>query len=106
MVILGLVLIAVGALAIVSGVFTAEIHGSQLEFLGQDLSPVVLFLIGVGSAVVIWWGLWIFKSGSKRSWARRKEQKRLEKLSDQLDDVDASRRMDVDTHEEKDRPTL
>ena len=67
---------------------------------------MALFLIGVGSAVAIWWGLWILKSGSKRSWARRKEQKRLEKLSEQLDDVDASRRMDVDKHEEKDRPTL
>ena len=106
MVILGLVLIAIGALAIVSGVFTAKVDDGQLQLLGQDLGPVTLFVIGVGSAVLIWWGLWIFKSGSKRSWARRKEQKRLEKLSDQLDDVDASRRMDVDTHEEKDRPTL
>ena len=106
MVILGLVLIAVGALAIVCGVFTAELDGNQLQFLGQDLSPMALFLIGVGSAVAIWWGLWVLKSGSKRSWARRKEQKRLEKLSEQLDDVDANRRMDVDRHEEQDRPTL
>ena len=106
MVILGLVLIAVGALAIVCGVFTSEVEGNQLQFLGQDIGPVALFLIGIGSAVAIWWGLWLFKSGSKRSWARRKEQKRLEKLSDQLDDVDADRRMDVDQHEEKDRPTL
>ena len=106
MVILGLVLIALGALAIVCGVFTAKVEGDHLEFLGQDIGPVALFFIGVGSAVAIWWGLWIFKSGSKRSWARRKEQKRLEKLSDQLDDVDANRRMDVDQHEEKDRPTL
>jgi type VI protein secretion system component VasK len=106
MLILGLVLIAVGALAIVCGVFTAEVEGTQLQFLGQDLSPAALFLIGVGSAVLIWWGLWIFKSGSKRSWARRKEQKRLEKLSDQLDDVDANRRMDVDKHEDQDRPSL
>ena len=106
MVILGLLLIVVGALAIVCGVFTSEVEGTQLQFLGQDIGPVALFLVGVGSAVLIWWGLWILKSGSKRSWAKRKEQKRLEKLSDQLDDVDASRRMDVDTHEEKDRPTL
>ena len=106
MVILGLVLILLGALAIVCGLFTSEVDGTQLQFLGQDLSPAALFLVGVGSAVAIWWGLWILKSGSKRSWARRKEQKRLEELSDQLDDVDASRRMDVDYHEERDRPTL
>ncbi len=106
MVILGLVLIAVGALAIVCGVFTSELEGTQLQFLGQDLSPAALFLIGVGSAVAIWWGLWILKSGSKRSWAHRKEQKRLEKLSAQLDEVDHSRRVDVEQHEERDRPTL
>ena len=75
MVILGLVLIALGALAIVCGVFTSEVDGGQLQFLGQDINAVALFLIGVGSAVAIWWGLWLLKSGSKRSWARRKEQK-------------------------------
>jgi type VI protein secretion system component VasK len=106
MLILGLVLIVLGALAIVCGLFTSELDGTQLQFLGQDISPAALFLVGVGSAVAIWWGLWIFKSGSKRSWARRKEQKRLEKLSEQLDDVDANRRMDVDHQEDKDRPTL
>jgi type VI protein secretion system component VasK len=106
MVILGLVLIGLGALAIVSGLFASELDGNQLQFLGQDVSPVALFLIGVGSAVAIWWGLWMFKSGSKRSWARRKEQKRLEKLSEQLEDVDAKRRLDVDKEEDRDRPTL
>jgi len=106
MVILGLVLILLGALAIMCGLFTSELDGTQLQFLGQDVSPVALFFIGVGAAVAIWWGLWIFKSGSKRSWARRKEQKRLEKLSEQLDSVEANRRLDVDHQEEQDRPTL
>jgi hypothetical protein len=106
MVILGLVLVALGALAIVCGVFTSELDGGQLQFLGQEINPVVLFLVGVGSAVAIWWGLWLFKSGSRRSWARRKERKRLEELSEKLDTVEAERRMDVDEHEEKDRPTL
>jgi type VI protein secretion system component VasK len=106
MVILGLVLIVLGALAIVCGLFTAKFDHGDLQFLSFDVSPVALFFIGVGSAVLIWWGLWILKSGSKRSWARRKEQKRLEKLSEQLDDVDASRRSDVDHQEDKDRPTL
>ena len=106
MVILGLVLIALGALAIVSGLFATEVDGTQLQFLGQDLGPQALFLIGVGSAIAIWWGLWILKSGSKRSWARRKEQKRLEELSEKLDDVEARRRLDVDREEDRDRPTL
>ncbi|HCB06780.1 MAG TPA: hypothetical protein PLZ93_11470 [Nocardioides sp.] len=106
MVVVGLVLIALGALAIVCGVFASEIQGGQLQFLGQDIGPVALFLIGVGSAVAIWWGLWILKSGSKRSWARRKEQKRLEELSEKLDAVEAERRMNVDDQEDRDRPSL
>lgn len=106
MVILGLILIVLGALAIVCGLFATEVDGTKLQFLGQDVSPAALFLIGVGSAVAIWWGLWILKAGSKRSWARRKEQKRLEELSQKLDNVEASRRMDVDEHEEQDRPSL
>jgi type VI protein secretion system component VasK len=106
MVMLGLILIALGALAIVCGLFATEIAGDKVQFLGQDISPAVLFLIGVGAAVAIWWGLWLVKSGSKRSWARRKEQKRLQELSAKLDDVDERKRMDVEEHEDKDRPTL
>ena len=106
MVILGLVLIALGALAIVLGLFSVELDGTTLKLAGIELSPVALFLVGVAAAVAIWWGLWLLKSGSKRSWARRKEQKRLEELSEKLDTVEAQRRMDVDEHEERNRPTL
>ena len=76
-----------------------QVVGDRCEHIGS-VRP------DVASAVAIWWGLWIFKSRTKRSWARRKEQKRLEELSDKLDNVDANRRMDVDEHEDKDRPTL
>jgi uncharacterized OsmC-like protein len=106
MLILGLVLIAVGGLAIVSAVFGAEIDGGKLQYLSMDVSPLALFLIGVGSAVAIWWGLLLFRAGSKRSWARRKEQKRLTELSEKLDTVEAQRRKDVDHQEDQDRPTL
>jgi type VI protein secretion system component VasK len=106
MVILGLILIALGALAIVCGIFVSEIDNGHLQLLGQDVSPAAFFLIGVAAAVAIWWGLWILKSGSKRSWARRKEQKRLEELSEKLDDVDAQRRVEIAEHQERDRPTL
>jgi len=106
MVIIGLVLIALGAVAIVCGVFTAEIDGQNLKLAGIELSPTALFIVGVAAAVAIWWGLWLLKSGSKRSWARRKEQKRLEELSQKLDNVDANRRMDVDREEQQDRPSL
>jgi type VI protein secretion system component VasK len=107
MVILGLILIVLGALAIVCGLFGAHVtDDGKLQFLGQDLSPAALFLIGVGAAVAIWWGLWILKAGSKRSWARRREQKRLEQLSEKLDNVDDRRRDVVDERRDEDRPSL
>jgi hypothetical protein len=106
MVLFGLILIALGALAIVLGIFTAELDGTTLKYAGVELSPLALLLVGVAAAVLIWWGLWIFKGGTKRSWARRKEQKRLEELSEKLDTVEANRRMDVDDEEKRDRPTL
>jgi hypothetical protein len=106
MVLLGLVLILLAALAIVAALFTAEVSGSDVELLGVDVGPVTLFLVGLGAGLAIWWGFWLFKYGSKRSLARRREQKRLTELSEQLDRVDAERRRDVDHQEEKDRPTL
>ena len=106
MILLGLVLIALGALAIVAALFTAELSGSDVELLGIEMSPVELFLVGLGAGLAIWWGFWLFKAGSARSLARRRERKRLAELSDQLNQVEAERHRDVDHHEEKDRPTL
>ena len=86
MVILGLVLIALGALAIVLGLFTAEFDHGDLQFLGIELSPVALFFIGVAAAVPSGGVCGSSSRARKRSWARRKEQKRLEQLSEKLDD--------------------
>lgn len=106
MVILGLVLIVLGGLAIVSAVFASDNDNGQLTYLSIDVSPLALFLIGVAAAAAILWGLSVTKFGGKRSWARRKEQRRLEELSSKLDDVEARRRLDVDDQEQRDRPTL
>ena len=106
MILLGLVLIALGALAIVAALFTAELSGSDVEMLGLEMSPVELFLVGLGAGLAIWWGFWLFKAGSARSLARRRERKRLAELSDQLHQVEAERARDPDHHEETNRPTL
>ncbi len=106
MIVLALVLLALAALAIVAAVFTAEVVGTHVEFLGVEVGPLALFLIGLGAGLAIWWGFWLFKSGSSRSLARRREQKRLNELSEKLDKVEADRRDDVDHQEQKDRPTL
>ena len=83
MVVLGLILIAAGALGIVAGVFTAE--GTNVELLGTDISALALFLVGLGSGVAIWWGFSIGKFGTKRTLRQRRESKQLAELSAKLD---------------------
>jgi hypothetical protein len=99
MVVLGLILILLGALAIVSAVFALDVDASGVSYLGMDVSPLAVFLIGVASAVAILWGLWSVKFGGKRGLARRREQRRLTELSEKLDEVEADRRRDDDGRE-------
>ena len=106
MLLLGLILIALGALAIVAAVFTVEIAGGDIELLGVEVSALALFLIGVGAGLAVMWGLSVFKWGTKRGLARRREQKKLNELSEKLDRVDADRRHDIADHADEDRPTI
>jgi hypothetical protein len=105
MLLLGVVLIALGGLAIVAAVFASD---GRVEYLGQDVEGLVLFLIGLGAGVAIWWGFSVFKWGTKRGLARRREQKKMQELSEKLDAVEGRghRDQDLDEHAERDRPTL
>lgn len=96
MVVLGLLLILAGALVIVAAVFTADLDGSALEIIGLEASPVALFLLGVASGAAILWGFGILKYGTRRSLRHRREQKRLEELSHQLERVERERAEDRD----------
>jgi membrane-bound ClpP family serine protease len=109
MLLLGLILIALGALVIIAAVFTVEIVGgvgAEIELIGLEVTPLGLFLIGVASGVAILWGFDIFKWGTKRGLARRREQKKLNELSEKLDRADAERRHDIGDHADEDRPTI
>ena len=98
MVIFGLVLLVLGVLGILAGVFGTDydtVEGkNQLttEFLGINCGPEVIFLIGVASGLLVLAGLWFMKTGARQGWKRRKEQKRLNELSEKLDEVEAERR--------------
>ena len=96
MLLLGLILIGAGALVIVSTVFTAELDGSKLEVLGLGVSPLALFLLGVGAGLAILWGFGILKYGTKRSLRQRRESKRLEELSEKLEVADRERHRESD----------
>jgi len=96
MVLLGFVLIGAGALVIVSAVFTAEMNGTALEVVGLSVSPLGLFLLGVGAGLAILWGFGILKYGTKRTLRQRRESKKLEELSEKLEVADRERRRDND----------
>lgn len=87
--VLGLLLILLGALAVVAALFTA--HGSA-ELLGVDTSAMALYFIGLGSGVAILWGFTLTKWGTKRSLRQRRESKRLDDLSEKLDKREADER--------------
>lgn len=93
MVILGLLLIIVGAIAVASAVFVSD---GSAELLGMDLTALAIFLIGVAAGAAIIWGFAILKFGTKRELQARKERKQLTELSQKLEQVDAERAPDTE----------
>ncbi len=92
MVFLGLLLILLGALAIVAVVF--DLETVQVDLLGAEISSMTVFFIGVASGVAILWGFGILKFGTKRTLQHRREQKELAELNEKLDKADAERKAD------------
>jgi steroid 5-alpha reductase family enzyme len=100
MVVFGLVLVALGAVIIVLGLFTSEVkfedNEATVEIANVNLSTEGLFLAGVIAAALVLVGLWAVKLGAKMTWKHRKEQKRLSELSEKLEKAEAGRRRDDD----------
>ena len=82
MVVVGLVLMVLGAAAVVAAVFTAD---GTAQLLGFDLSALAIFLVGLGAGLAIVWGFGFSKWGTKRTMRQRRETKKLNELSEQLD---------------------
>lgn len=101
MVILGLILVGVGVVLVLLGLFTSEVsfedNQGTVEIANVNLSPEALFLVGIAAAALILIGLWAMKIGAKQGWKHRKEQKRLSELSEKLDKVEAERRAEADS---------
>lgn len=101
MFVIGLILIVLGAIAIVAALTASD---GTVTFVGlDDLTAATVFFIGLGAGVAIWWGIALIRFGAKRSMKHRREKKKLSELSQQLDQVDRDRRHDNDN---EDRPTL
>ena len=103
MLVFGLILIVLGALVILGGVFATGHDLDGATFLGLNMPTQVIFFLGVFAGVAVLWGFSITKFGTKRELRHRRDQKRLRELSDKLDQVDADRRRDEG---DEDRPGL
>ena len=88
MVVLGLILMALGAVAIVAA-FTAQ---GSVELLGTDISALAMFFVGLGAGLAILWGFGFSKWGTKRTLRQRRESKRLDELSQKLEQREAEQR--------------
>ena len=74
MVILGLLLIGLGAIAILSAFFVSEGQG---ELLGMDLTTLQVFLVGVVAGAFLIWGFAILKFGTRRELRQRRERREV-----------------------------
>jgi hypothetical protein len=105
MVILGVLLLLLGAAVILAALFTAEVTAAgDLELLGVGIGAPALFLLGVGAAAAVLLGWWILKFGVRREWRQRKEQQHYEELSEKLGDADRNRDRDIDRDDPDRRP--
>ncbi len=86
MVILGLGLLVLGAIAILSAIFVSkDVPGGGGELLGFDVTTLQSFLVGVAAGAAILWGFSILKWGTRRSLAHRRERKELTKLNEKAE---------------------
>jgi len=98
MLVLGLVLLIVGVLVLLAGLFTAGDHGDA-SLLGIHIGATAVFLLGVFAGVAILWGLSISRFGGKRQLRQRKEKRRLQGLADKLERIETERDGDDDGHQ-------
>ncbi len=97
MVILGLLLVLVGVLVILAGLFTTDVSaGGQVEALGIGIGAPTLFVFGVVAGVLVLVGFSVTKYGAKRGLRQRREAKRIDELSRKLDRAEAERNRDLD----------
>ena len=96
MVALGLVLVGVGVLLVLAGVFTAGDSGDA-SLLGIHLGATAVFLLGVFAGVAVVWGLGITRYGGRRQLKQRKEKRHLQKMAAKLEELERDERKDDDS---------
>lgn len=100
---IGLILIVLGVVALLAGIFYTDDPGESAELLGMPLGTTTIFIVGVLSGLAILWGFGLLKYGTRRGFKRRREQKQLSELSQKLERVEAERARE---RSDEDRPGL
>jgi uncharacterized membrane protein YedE/YeeE len=93
MLVLGLVLLVIGVLVLLAGIFTAGDVGNA-SLAGIHLGATAVFLLGFFAGIAILWGFSLSKFGGKRQLRQRKEQRRLQGLAAKLERIEDGRRED------------
>lgn len=88
MVALALVLILLGGLSIVIGLFWTGSAVGKDTMMGIHLGPTPIFLWGVVATVLVLIGLRLLRWGTVREYRRAKDRRRLRGMADQLNEVD------------------
>jgi membrane protein implicated in regulation of membrane protease activity len=108
MVVIGLLLVAVGVLAVVAAVVASS---GTAAYLGLDLNSATLFFLGVAATLAVIVGMGLTRAGAGRAVRRRREHRRLQTLERerrerQSDDEgrEASDRGAADTRAGEDSP--
>lgn len=93
MAIFGLLLICIGVvLALVAffglGYDSDGDAARDVALFNNNTTPEMVFILGMVAGALVLVGLWFMKSGAQRGWARRKELKRIDELSEKLDEAE------------------
>jgi hypothetical protein len=88
MIVLGLLLVVVGLLVVLAALFSTD---GTATMLGNELTALTIFLLGLASGVAVMLGYAVTKFGARRTLQRRREHKQLTELSEKLDRVEAGR---------------
>ena len=100
MVIIGILLVAAGALTVVAALFGTS---GTAAFLGLDLNSATIFFLGVAATLAVFAGLGLTRAGAGRAWRRRRDRRRLEALEREHGDRARDEGRD-DRHLTRDRP--
>jgi cytochrome c oxidase assembly factor CtaG len=77
----GLVMILLGALLVVIGLFTAGDQGAA-SLLGIHMGATTVFITGMIAAVLILLGIYVTRWGAALNWRRRQEHKEYTRMAE------------------------